>query len=235
MKRRWTTSLAGLLLLPLLGCGSERPAASPETLAALLVGVDPETAEELQSPKKLDRMGGVNLLDMVPYDQRMDILETMWEIEREPEVRTEILDQVAISEGERGTRFIERAAVGPETLQIRDSALYFLTLKPFVPHLNLETIRGILYQKDLPSDLIDSVVVIFQAIDTPEARAVLRQAAQDHPNWEARLSAVAVLGKMGDKESLPTFQSRLQVEDQKDVRRALERAIKTLGGTTTTS
>ncbi len=228
MRRGWMVGpLVGVLLVG-TGCGEPAPSgpATRADLARLLEGLElRDVPEELQSPKKLDRIGAVSQLDEIPYDRRMDILETMWDFEQEIGVQTQIIDEVAEAEGERATRFLERVAAGPTYSEHRDNALYYLTLPPMAQYVDSQKLREILYQPDLPSDLASSVLLVYKATDGPGSRAILREAAQDHPDWEARVSAIGFLTKLGDQESIALFRERIEVEDQKDVLRVLRQCV----------
>ncbi len=237
MRRGWMVGpLVGVLLL---GTACEPAPSGPATradLARLLEGLELRAVpEELQSPKALDRVGAVSQLDEVPYDRRMDILETMWDFEQEMDVQTQIIDEIAEAEGERATLFLERVATGPENSEHRDNALYYLTLPPMAKYVDNQKIREILYQPDLPSDLLGSVIIIYMATDGPESRAILRQVAQDHPNWEARRSAIALLTQLGDQESLALFRERMDLEEHKDVLRVLKSSVDKLAYAEVTS
>ncbi len=238
MRGGWMVGPLVGVLLALTACGG-RETGGPATkadLARLLQGLElRDVIVELQSPKKIDRIGAVSQLDEIPYDRRMDILETMWDFEQEIDVQTQIIDEVAEAEGERATRFLERVAAGPTYLEHRDNALYYLTLPPMAQYVDSQKLREILYQPDLPSDLASSVLAVYKATDGPESRASLREAAQDHPNWQARLAVIGLLTKLGDQESIALFRERIEIEDNEHVLRILRQCVKMLTDADVTS
>ena len=181
--------------------------------------------EELQtylaSSEPGDRMYGITDLDDLPPDLRVQVLAYLWEEEPEQDVRNDIVDEVGYAGGKRAAGFLLQVAADRQPLQIRDDALYYL--KTEAKLVDPSAMKPILYQENLPSDLIWSVVSVIRENGSDEARKILREAGESHPREDTQIEALRALGAMGD---LAFLQERLQKEESQRIREVIERTLR---------
>lgn len=193
--------------------------------AAVIAKLPEEIQKGLVSQDPVERSSAILGLRVLPEEPRLVVLEHLWSTETDADARADILDEVSELAGEKTVRFFERVASERVSIDLRDDALYYMTLDAYKPFVNVASVKAIISQPGLPYDLADSAVQVLRAVGSSESVAALHEIVGGHPDDEVRVSAI-VATAIVEKEGSRTFlEERLAAEKSERVRDALQKTI----------